>query len=76
MPVSFASPHIRLFEGIGGCEPIQGGELVRNRTSVCEESYAHLIQVDDQIDVGLERQGATETLMRMVCSNEHGTRDS
>jgi integrase len=25
------------------------------RTSVCEESYAHLIPTDDQIDVGLER---------------------
>jgi integrase len=26
-----------------------------HRTSVCEESYAHLIPTDDQIDVGLER---------------------
>jgi integrase len=26
-----------------------------HRTSVCEESYAHLIPMDDQIDVGLER---------------------
>jgi integrase len=32
-----------------------------HRTSVCEESYAHLIPMDDQIDVGLERQGATQT---------------
>ena len=28
-----------------------------HRTSVCEESYAHLVPMDDQIDVGLERCG-------------------